>query len=188
MSAFDFEVGTDATSSSLLPGKDEATAGHHYVAIFPKNGEQLPSLTIRSLTASQNTTPRVRVDKRLPVRKHVHLQMNRTMHPPTDAPPLHPHPHPQTPRSARTSPAAVRAGQLRFQSPMLISTLSLVRRRAQAKNRRPRHRRLPRRPTSREKAHNWTKVHRHQPMGGAGHRGGYPRGCNVSRCAQHVTP
>jgi hypothetical protein len=34
----DFEVGTDATDPSLLPGKDKATTGHHYVAVFPKNG------------------------------------------------------------------------------------------------------------------------------------------------------
>lgn len=125
MSAFDFEVGTDATSSSLLPGKDEATAGHHYVAIFPKDGERLLFLTIRPLTALQNTILQVPVpDKRLPVRKHVPPQMNRRTHPPTDAPPLHLHPHPhphpqtQTPRSARTSPAAVRTGQSHY--PLLI--------------------------------------------------------------------
>ena len=39
---FDFEVGTDATAPSLLPGKDQATTGHHYVAIFPKKGEPFP--------------------------------------------------------------------------------------------------------------------------------------------------
>ena len=37
---YDFEVGTDATAPSLLPGKDQATTGHHYVAIFPKIGEK----------------------------------------------------------------------------------------------------------------------------------------------------
>ena len=37
---FDYEVGTDATTPSLLPGKDQATTGHHYVAIFPKIGEK----------------------------------------------------------------------------------------------------------------------------------------------------
>ena len=47
---FDFEVGTDATTPSLLPGKDQATSGHHYVAIFPKKGEPFPLLEPGTMT------------------------------------------------------------------------------------------------------------------------------------------